>query len=43
MSARSEGVEPIIEFCRSPDFSADALLAHARWAAAGAHEEEPRH
>ena len=33
----------IIEFCRSPDFSADALLARARRAAAGAHEEEPRH
>jgi 4-hydroxy-4-methyl-2-oxoglutarate aldolase len=33
----------LIEFCRSPDFSADALLARARRRAGGSHEEEPHH
>jgi 4-hydroxy-4-methyl-2-oxoglutarate aldolase len=33
----------LIEFCRSPDFSADALLARARRTAGGSHEAEPRH
>jgi 4-hydroxy-4-methyl-2-oxoglutarate aldolase len=33
----------LIEFCRSPDFSADALLARARRTAAGSYEAEPHH
>jgi 4-hydroxy-4-methyl-2-oxoglutarate aldolase len=35
--------QDLIEFCRSPDFSADALLARARRTAGRSHEEEPRH
>jgi regulator of RNase E activity RraA len=33
----------LIDFCRSPDFSAEALLARARRAASGSDDEEPRH
>jgi 4-hydroxy-4-methyl-2-oxoglutarate aldolase len=33
----------LIGFCRSPDFSANALFARARRTAAGTHEAEPHH